>query len=61
MVMSMTESDAAIARLYGHARISPLDESPLASRLPESPANGIRFAKHQVVDIAIEQTQTSCG
>ena len=30
MVMSTTESDAAIVRLYGHARVSPLDESPLA-------------------------------
>ena len=61
MVMSTTESDAAIVRLYGHARVSPLDESPLASRLLESPADEIRLAQRQVVEITIERTQTSCG
>ena len=61
MVMSIREADAAIVRLYGHARIGPLDESPLASRLMESTAEEIRLAQRQVVEIAIEQTQTSCG
>ena len=61
MVLSTTASDAAIVRLYGHARVSPLGESPLASRLLESPADEIRLTQRQVVGITIERTQTSCG
>ena len=61
MVMSSREAGAAIVRLCGHARISPPEASPLASRPLESKADEIRLAQRQVVEITIEQTQTSCG
>ena len=42
MVMSLDAQDAAIVRLYGHARVTPLDQSPTPSNSalthPASPA-----------------------
>ena len=61
MVMSISDEDAGIVRLYGHARITPLEESPLAERLLKSAADDIRLPQRQVVEVAIEKTQTSCG
>jgi hypothetical protein len=60
MVMSASAEDAAIVRLYGHATIEPLKQSPLAEQLL-SEATG--FLKHprQVITITVERTQTSCG
>jgi hypothetical protein len=61
MVMSMGREDAAIVRLFGHATVSPLEESPLADLVLEMPADNIELPARQVVDIAVESTQTSCG
>lgn len=61
MVMSMDGKDAAIVRLFGHAAVTPVEESPLRDLLLQSPANGLELAVRQVVDIAVEGTQTSCG
>ncbi len=59
MVMSLPASDAAIVRLYGHARVEPVEESALAGRLLEECADGKGL--RQVVTIEVEHTQTSCG
>lgn len=61
MVMSMSGEDAAIVRLYGHATVMPIEESPLADLLRGAPADNIELPARQVVDIAIDGTQTSCG
>jgi hypothetical protein len=61
MVMSMSGEDAAIVRLYGHATVGPVEESELADLLHSAPADNIELPARQVVDIAIEGTQTSCG
>ncbi len=59
MVMSMQARDPAIVRLYGHARVEPVEESPLAGRLLEQCHD--RKGLRQVVTIDVEHTQTSCG
>jgi hypothetical protein len=61
MVMSMDARDAAVVRLYGHATVSPLDESPLARLLRSAPATDIELPERQVVDVVVESTITSCG
>jgi hypothetical protein len=61
MVMSTGARDAAIVRLYGHATVAPLEESPLADLLRASAAEHLGLPERQVVDVAIEGTQTSCG
>lgn len=61
MVMSMSGEDAAIVRLFGHATVSLIEESPLAGLLRGAPADSIELPVRQVVDIAVEGTQTSCG
>jgi hypothetical protein len=61
MVMSMDREDAAIVRLYGHATVTPVDESPLKERLQSLPAASIELPQRQIVDIVVASTQTSCG
>ncbi len=61
MVMSMGREDAAVVRLYGHATVTPIAESPLAPLLQSAPAESIELPERQVIDIRIESTQTSCG
>jgi len=61
MVMSMDGEDAAIVRLYGHASVTPLGESPLAERLQQQPAESIELPERQVVVVEVESTATSCG
>jgi hypothetical protein len=62
MVMAMDGEDAAIVRLYGHASVRPLDDdSPLAAQLLAEPAAEIGLPQRQIVEIAVEGTQTSCG
>jgi len=61
MVMSLDGEDAAVVRLFGKARIVPIDESELKARLLASTAGDIELPMRQVVDIAVESTQTSCG
>jgi hypothetical protein len=62
MVMSIDAEDAAVVRLYGHASVRPLDEgSPLAEQLLAEPAAALGLPQRQLVEIAVESTQTSCG
>ena len=62
MVMSLDE-DAAVVRLYGHARVTPLSESPLRERVlaQAEPTTSIGLGHRQVVEIEVESTATSCG
>ncbi len=48
-------------RLYGHATITPLADSPLAELLLEQPAKDIKLPLRQVVEVQIDNTMTSCG
>jgi len=59
MVMSM-DDDAAIVRLYGHATVEPLDESPLKDQLLTTPAESLKKPR-QIITLHVECTQTSCG
>lgn len=61
MVMSMDGDDAAIVRLYGHATIEPIADSPLRDRLLAFPSKNLELPPRQVVDLRIEATATSCG
>jgi hypothetical protein len=61
MLMSMNGSDAAVVRLFGKATVTPLDESPLRDLMLSAPAEDIELPVRQVIDIAVESTQTSCG
>jgi hypothetical protein len=61
MVCSFDAEDAAVVRLYGRARITPLADSPLADMLLEHPAKDIKLPLRQVVEVEVEATMTSCG
>ncbi len=60
MVCSFESGDAAIVRLFGHAHVTPVTESPFAARVlrQEDIDSG---APRQIVDIEIERTVTRCG
>jgi hypothetical protein len=62
MVMSMDEN-AAIVRLYGRARVTPLSESPLKERVlaGAEPTTSIGLGHRQVVEVEVDSTATSCG
>lgn len=61
MLMSMDGDDAAIVRLYGHARATPLADSDLAAQLLDTPAEEIALPQRQLIEVTVEHTQTSCG
>ena len=61
MVMSMDGEDAAVVRLFGHATVTLVEESPLRERLLADQAQSIELPIRQAIDIRIESTQTSCG
>jgi hypothetical protein len=61
MVCAFDEQDAAIVRLFGRARATPLADSPLAQLLLEHPAAELKGAARQVIEVEIERTMTSCG
>ena len=61
MVCSFNTEDAAIVRLYGRAKITPLSDSPLAELVLEQPAEEIKLPTRQVIEVEIENTMTSCG
>lgn len=61
MVMSMSAEDAAVVRLYGRATVTPVEESPLRDVVLSAQAEDIELPMRQVIDVAIEGTQTSCG
>jgi hypothetical protein len=54
------DADAAIVRLYGHARAVPVEQSPLAPLL-EGEARHLMSAPRQVIEVDVERTTTSCG
>jgi hypothetical protein len=60
MVCSFEEGEAAIVRLYGKASVTPIEESGLAEKLLAKPAVDLKRPR-QVVELAVESTQTSCG
>jgi hypothetical protein len=61
MVMSMGAENAAIVRLFGRATVTSVEDSELGELLMASPARDIELPVRQVVDVAVEGTQTSCG
>lgn len=61
MLMSMDGDDAAVVRLFGHATVTPVEESPLRDRLLADQAPEIELPIRQAIDVRIEGTQTSCG
>src|SRR4051812_22083047 len=61
MVCSFEEGDAAVVRLFGTARVTPLKDSPLAPLLLEHPAAELKGAPRQVIEIEVDRTVTSCG
>lgn len=60
MVCAFEEENAAIVRLYGTARITPLAESPLAALLLPRTTLVAKQPRY-VVDMTVESTATSCG
>ena len=60
MVCSFEAHDAAIVRLFGQARITPLDESAVADLVRQSPAEELQSMR-QVIEIDVNKTMTSCG
>ena len=61
MVCAFDEGDAAIVRLFGRARVSAVEHSPLAKRMLEHPAAEFKGSPRQVVELEIDKTMTSCG
>lgn len=60
MICCFDGSDAAIVRLFGKARVTPLADSPLAALLCAHPARELK-AQRQVIEVEVEKTMTSCG
>ncbi len=60
MVCSFEAENAAIVRLYGRARVTPVAESPLGPTLLAQVDPGLQRPR-QVVEIDVERTATSCG
>ena len=54
------DGDPAIVRLYGRVRATPLEESPLRDQLLAQPAGAFEDPR-QVIELLLENTQTSCG
>ncbi len=61
MVCSFDGEDAAVVRLYGHATVTPIAESPLAEVLLASRAEEIALPERQAIEVSVEGTATSCG
>jgi hypothetical protein len=61
MVCSFGEKDAAVVRLYGKASVTPVDESPIGSRLMKGSGTDSDTRPRQVIAIEVESTMTSCG
>ena len=61
MICSFGESDAGVIRLFGKARTSSVEESPLAEKLLGSTADDIALPMRQIIEVEVDSTQTSCG
>lgn len=60
MLCSFEADEAATVRLYGKARITSLEEFPLARELPRDETLDLGPPR-QAVDITVEKTMTNCG
>jgi hypothetical protein len=60
MVCSFSGPDAAVVRLYGHARVIAFDASAHAAVLQRE-ARALMSAPRQVIEVDVERTMTSCG
>jgi hypothetical protein len=60
MIASFEGEDAAIVRLFGTARVTPVAESPLADLMRAQPAANLK-TQRQVIEVTVEKTMTSCG
>lgn len=60
MVCSFEGENAAIVRLYGKARATPVAQSPLAATLLGEVSPDLQRPR-QVIEVEIERTSTSCG
>lgn len=61
MVCSFEEDEAAIVRLFGKARVTPLADSPLAELLIGQSTAELKGPPRQVIEVEVESTMTSCG
>lgn len=61
MVCSFEDDQAAIIRLYGTAQVTPIDQSPLADQLLQATNPASPAVARYVIEVAVEQTMTSCG
>ena len=61
MICSFEGENAAIVRLYGKAKVTPISESNLAEKMLASGATEMKLTPRHVVEIEVEKTSTSCG
>lgn len=61
MVSSFDGEDAASVRLFGRARVMNVEQSQHAELLLKFPAQELKGAPRQVIEIEIDNTMTSCG
>ena len=61
MVMSTSRTDAAVVRLFGTATVTDLDASPLRDLVLSATADDIALRPRQVIEVEVDDTQTSCG
>ncbi len=61
MICSFGESDAGVIRLFGKAKTSSVEDSPLAEQLLGSTADDIALPMRQIIEVEVASTQTSCG
>jgi hypothetical protein len=61
MICSFEADNAAIVRLYGKVRVTPLADSPIADLLLHHAPKEPKGPARQVIEIGVEKTITSCG
>ncbi len=61
MICSFEAENAAIVRLYGKVRITPLADSPIADILLQHTPKEPKGPARQVIEVEVEKTITSCG
>ncbi len=61
ILVTSFDEDAAIVRLYGHAKAMPLEESALAEQAKTLRSQEMPTPERQVIEISVDCTQTSCG
>ena len=47
-------------RLFGRARVMPIEECPYAEKIMDHPARDLKSPR-QVFEVEVEKTMTSCG